>query len=295
MNAYTSSIDDISSRLTDNPCRGIVFGLDDKAQQVQLAWIMGRSKNSQNRIYVVDGTTLRTEPADPSKVEDPSLILYNAMRSYNTAHVVSNGNHTDTAINYFSKISSPERIRKGHFFKSLRDRRCEPDAPVFTPRIIGYQDSRVPEKVFMSILSPDYLTKVFWKHAEKSSGLKKDNFRKPGLKESEIMELYNTEIGRLAQLDHHKFLTKTRKYALKVNPGTGYCLTTYKPGHETLDAFEGNPFIVPLKGSIEDIMNTFWNALEPQWRVSLEGKLIDGGKVIMAEPINKNKKVVQVN
>ena len=80
-------------RFVDNPCRGVVTGMNGNGEPVQISWIMGRSSNSQNRVYVAEKEKglLRTEAADPSKVEDPSLIIYNAMRSINKAHIVSNG------------------------------------------------------------------------------------------------------------------------------------------------------------------------------------------------------------
>ena len=77
------------------PGRGIVLGRGDDGAWIQVYWIMGRSDNSRNRIFVCEDGVVRTEAADPSKVEDPSLIIYNAMRTSGRRFVVSNGVQTD--------------------------------------------------------------------------------------------------------------------------------------------------------------------------------------------------------
>src|SRR4051812_24731021 len=91
MQANTASL-----RANPYPGRGIVLGLStDDAYAVQVYWVMGRSDNSRNRVLVEDKEgVVRTEAFDPSRVQDPSLIIYNAMRSApmeSIAHVVSNG------------------------------------------------------------------------------------------------------------------------------------------------------------------------------------------------------------
>jgi len=112
------------------PGRGICIGLDDAGQNLyQVYWIMGRSANSRNRVFVPDGVELRTEPADPSKVDDPSLIIYNAMREIDGAYIVTNGDQTDTIYQALADGST--------FVQALETRRYEPDPPNFTPRISG--------------------------------------------------------------------------------------------------------------------------------------------------------------
>lgn len=110
------------------PGRGICVGLDETGTiALQVYWIMGRSPNSRNRIFVVDGPTLRTTPADPAKLVDPSLVIYNAMRELPGAYIVSNGDQTDTIF---------EMMNEGRTFaQALETREYEPDAPNFTPRI----------------------------------------------------------------------------------------------------------------------------------------------------------------
>lgn len=132
------------------PGRGIVAGLDETGQyMVQVYWIMGRSENSRNRVFKADDETGRlfTEAADPSKVKDPSLIIYNAMLEAPPFYVVSNGDQTDTVIG---------ELNRGPFFleSALCGREYEPDAPNFTQRItaVGKLDSRLGQRIMMSIL-----------------------------------------------------------------------------------------------------------------------------------------------
>jgi len=131
-----SSVEQLASAnmelLRDNPYpgRGIVMGLSKDGQRaVQVYWIMGRSLNSRNRILVQEGDVVKTRPFDESKVENPSLIIYTAMRMVNGIHIVSNGDQTDTVS---------QAIADGHTFQEgLEDRTYEPDDPNFTPRITG--------------------------------------------------------------------------------------------------------------------------------------------------------------
>jgi IMP cyclohydrolase len=115
------------------PGRGIVLGLTPSGENyVQIYWIMGRSENSRNRIFVLDQGEVRTEPFDPAKVEDPSLIIYSPVKSYQNFHVVSNGDQTETIL---------EALKKGHSFETALEKRTfEPDAPHYTPRIAGLID-----------------------------------------------------------------------------------------------------------------------------------------------------------
>ena len=115
------------------PGRGIVVGTsEDGKHAVQVYWIMGRSENSRNRLFSQDGSRVYTEPADPTKIADPSLIIYNAMRESQTRRhfVVSNGAQTDDVAEGFG-MGRP-------FLESLGLYKYEPDAPNFTPRITAY-------------------------------------------------------------------------------------------------------------------------------------------------------------
>lgn len=112
------------------PGRGIVIGLTPDARHcVQVYWIMGRSENSRNRVLSCEGDLVRTAPHDPSKLRDPSLIIYTCARQFGRCHIVSNGDQSDTVADVMQ--------RGGTFEEALFSRSAEPDAPNFTARITG--------------------------------------------------------------------------------------------------------------------------------------------------------------
>ena len=130
MNIY--QINDIAELIGGNSYvgRGIVIGKSaDGAKAVAAYFIMGRSANSRNRIFTERDGAVFTEPFDASKVEDPSLIIYAAIRSYENNLIVTNGDQTDTI--YDGLDSGIE------FDRALLSREFEPDAPNLTPRISG--------------------------------------------------------------------------------------------------------------------------------------------------------------
>jgi IMP cyclohydrolase len=112
------------------PGRGIVIGRSaDGSKAVTAYFIMGRSENSRNRIFVEDGEGIRTQAFDPSKLSDPSLIIYAPVRVLGKNTIVTNGDQTDTVYELMGKQMT--------FEQSLRTREFEPDAPNYTPRISG--------------------------------------------------------------------------------------------------------------------------------------------------------------
>lgn len=112
------------------PGRGIVIGKSpDGLKAVCAYFIMGRSTNSRNRIFVEDGAGIRTQAFDPSKLEDPSLIIYAPVRVFGNKTIVTNGDQTDTIYEGMDKQLT--------FEQSLRCREFEPDGPNYTPRISG--------------------------------------------------------------------------------------------------------------------------------------------------------------
>ena len=123
---------DIKKLLSENtyPGRGIIIGKSsDGKYAVSAYFIMGRSENSRNRVFVAEGEDVRTKAYDPSKLKDPSLIIYYPVRKYENKLIVTNGDQTDTVY---------ESLKEGGCFcKALRTREFEPDAPNFTPRISG--------------------------------------------------------------------------------------------------------------------------------------------------------------
>ena len=123
---------DIYNELKNNdyPGRGIIIGKSaDGKSAVTAYFIMGRSVNSRNRIYVEDGDGIRTEAFDPSKLEDPHLIIYAPVRVLGNKTIVTNGDQTDTIYDLMNQQMT--------FEQSLRTREFEDDAPNYTPRISG--------------------------------------------------------------------------------------------------------------------------------------------------------------
>lgn len=112
------------------PGRGIVIGRsEDGTKAVTAYFIMGRSSNSRNRVFVTEAEGIRTEAFDPSKMEDPSLIIYAPVRVLGEKTIVTNGDQTDTIY---------DGLKAGLTFEeSLRSREFEPDGPNYTPRISG--------------------------------------------------------------------------------------------------------------------------------------------------------------
>ena len=123
---------DLTALLRGNPYpgRGIVLGSSPDGEKSVVAYfIMGRSENSRNRVFVETPDGIRTQAFDPSKMTDPSLIIYAPVRVFGTSTIVTNGDQTDT-------------IREGlaagkTFAQALHTRTFEPDAPNYTPRISG--------------------------------------------------------------------------------------------------------------------------------------------------------------
>jgi hypothetical protein len=206
------------------PGRGLVIGLASGGDTwLQVYWIMGRSAHSQNRRFVSEGTTLRTEPVDPAQVRDPSLIIYDAMLELPGTYLVSNGDQTRTIYLYLSEGQLLDQ--------ALATREREPDAPNYTPRISGMLDSQNPlGPITLSIL--------------------KANAADP------------------AATDRYTYRPAPPP------PGLGYCLTTYVGDGDPLPAFAGDPLLVPCTGTAQDVVETYWTALDPDYRVALAVKEI---------------------
>ncbi|MBQ4563749.1 MAG: IMP cyclohydrolase [Lachnospiraceae bacterium] len=133
MNIY--AVNQLSDLLSNNtyPGRGIVIGKTEDGTKAAVAYfIMGRSENSRNRIFVEEGENMKTEAFDPSKMKDPSLIIYYPIRKLDNHLIVTNGDQTDTIYNGLQEGKS--------FSVSLTSREFEPDGPKWTPRISGMLD-----------------------------------------------------------------------------------------------------------------------------------------------------------
>jgi IMP cyclohydrolase len=211
------------------PGRGLVIGRSSAANAwLQIYWIMGRSAHSQNRRFVVAAEgSMRTEPVDESLVEDPSLIIYEAMHEFPGIYLVSNGDQTQTLIDTLQA--------GGTFDEALATREREPDAPNYTPRISGMLCLASP-------LGPIAL-----------------NILKANLANPEL----------------------TDRYTYRPAPppsGLGYCLTTYVGDGRPLPSFTGEPLPLPCVGTKEEVLETYWGALDANNRVALAVKeiLADG-------------------
>lgn len=147
MNLSLAAERDFQNHLVENayPGRGLVIGrLDDERFRI-VYWIMGRSEHSRNRRFEAEGGELRTVPVDESLVEDPSLIIYEAMLELPGIQLVSNGDQTRTLRDALEA--------GGSFGQALETREREPDAPNYTPRISGMIDFRGERpRVLLSLL-----------------------------------------------------------------------------------------------------------------------------------------------
>lgn len=159
---------DIHEDLRSNtyPGRGIVLGKSaDGRCAVTAYFIMGRSVNSRNRVFVEEGDNMRTQAFDPAKLSDPSLVIYFPVRMYDGGMIVTNGDQTDTI---YKKIAEhPDCVAPGYFVRALLTRTFEPDPPLFTPRISGIVDFKDGGNYWLSILKstdgdPDFAQRQFF-------------------------------------------------------------------------------------------------------------------------------------
>ena len=228
--------------LGNNPYsgRGIVIGRNEDGNPTQVYWIMGRSENSRNRVFCTDVNRVYTEPADLSKVGDPRLIIYNAMRSWQGRHVVTNGSQTDSIHSWMVT-----GIARDAFTNVLSISSYEPDEPNFTPRINGICEETLGKWRFCLAL------------------LRKSDF-------NACCDRFFFEYGDLAA-------------------GLGRCITTYSGNGNPLPSFTGEPYIVPLDGSPQRILDTYWDRLNEANRVSLVVKSINKNEPCLSNVLIRNK------
>ena len=149
------------------PGRGLLLGLTpDSRHAVAAYFIMGRSANSRNRVFVADGEGLRIQAHDPALLSDPSLVIYWPLRKLSRALLLSNGDQTDTLHRLMSQ--------GGSFEQALRQRTFEPDAPNYTPRISGLADFSQGYGYRLSILKRDGqggCQRFFYEYGEPEPGV----------------------------------------------------------------------------------------------------------------------------
>lgn len=272
----------MEERLVDNPCRGIILGMNKDQDRVAVTWISERRENSRNMRLVVKDKMVRTEPGDPNLDMDPVPGMYTAMAETSGGVIISNGSQTERL---YRAMQAHTGSGPGGFFGELSTLYCEHDAPIFTPRISAYVPF-IPNQVFFSILKADAAEKEKWLSHLEMSGLNRENFREEGRTEADITRLFNQEVSKQAGINAYEFPTKRLTFDLALTPGYGFCITTYKPGSSTLDSFEGEPFIVPIRGTVENVMEKVWQALDSDFRVAIAGKCIKEDKAYTPKPIN---------
>ena len=154
--------------ITENiyPGRGIVLGRNHAESWIVVYWIMGRSSNSRNRIFTHENGILRIEAADPSLLEDPSLIIYNVMRDVDDTIVVTNGSHTDTICDGLTQGKS--------FYTSLHSEKHEPDEPNYTTRISGIieqsESSMALSRISKSDFSAEHSAHHYYRYTDIPAG-----------------------------------------------------------------------------------------------------------------------------
>ena len=211
-------------RANPYPGRGICVGLDENGAHIlQVYWIMGRSVNSRNRVFVAEGGSLRTAAADPSQLKDPTNVIYNAMRELKQVYVVTNGNHTDTI---YDAIAAG-----GTFVEALNTRTYEPDAPNSTARISCVCDLRSGQAV------------------------------------TELSVVKKSACSDAPERQFFQYEALPR--------GAGYTITTYTGDGDPLPRFEGEPYLLPLVGGPQKVLETIWGALNAENRVSIALKSIE--------------------
>ena len=198
------------------PGRGIVIGRSaDGKHAVTAYFIMGRSENSRNRVFVEDGEGIRTQAFDPSKLSDPSLIIYAPVRVLGNKTIVTNGDQTDTIRDFLEKGKTME--------EGLRTRKFEHDGPNWTPRISG-------------LLSPDGSYKMSILKSSDAEG------------------------------------TGCNRYTFDFDPiaGLGHFLHTYVcDGNPVIPTFQGEPERVEIPQDMDAFVNTLWNNLNEDNKISL--------------------------
>lgn len=233
------------------PGRGIVVGNTcDGAKAVIAYFIMGRSANSRNRVFAERDGAVYTEPFDPSKVEDPSLIIYAAVRSFENCLIVTNGDQTDTVYEGFMQ-------GKG-FHEALRSRCFEPDAPNLTPRISAVvrfgEGPRSGDACGSGAGAFDYSMSIL-KSADREG----------------------TACNRFG-------------YDYVPLPGVGHFIHTYERDGDPLPTFQGEPRRVAVPDDIDEFTEEIWGALDAENKISLYVRYTDiaSGKT-ETRLINKNE------
>ena len=217
-----SGINSIETLLSNNsyPGRGIMIGQSADGKNAMIAYfIMGRSANSRNRIFERYEGGMRTKAFDESKLEDPSLIIYNPFLERKNIDIVTNGDQTDTVYNF---------LEKGETFEdALRTREFEPDHPNYTPRISGINYYSFAQNTF----------------SYKLSILKSSNGN------PEVCNRYFYEYAPMK--------------------GIGHFIHTYECDGNPIPSFYGEPEMIVMPNTAEELADVVWSNLNEDNKVSL--------------------------
>ena len=233
----TNSIQDLLSS-NSYPGRGIIIGKSADGKNAMIAYfIMGRSENSRNRIFERFEGGMRTKAFDESKLQDPSLIIYNPFLERENIDIITNGDQTDTIYNALEAGKS--------FEDALMTREFEPDAPNYTPRISGI---------------------VYYGE---------DNF--------------NYSLSILKSADGDPSVCNRYFYRYAPRNGIGHFIHTYECDGNPIPSFYGEPEVVKLPNTAEELAELVWNNLNNDNKVSLFVRTISLENSEVSEIIiNKN-------
>ena len=211
---------EIKNLLSTNsyPGRGIIIGKSADGNNAMIAYfIMGRSANSRNRIFERFDGGMRTKAFDESKLEDPSLIIYNPFLERENIDIVTNGDQTDTIYNALEAGKS--------FEDALMTREFEPDAPNYTPRISGI---------------------VYYENKD-----------------------FNYSLSILKSADGDPSVCNRYFYRYATRAGIGHFIHTYECDGNPIPSFYGEPEVVSLPNTAEELANVIWSSLNKDNKVSL--------------------------
>ena len=230
-------INSIESLLSSNsyPGRGIIIGQSADGKNAMIAYfIMGRSENSRNRIFERFDGGMRTKAFDESKLVDPSLIIYNPFLERKNIDIITNGDQTDTIMNYINDHADDQC----DFEKALYTREFEPDHPNYTPRISGINYYCFPRNVFTYKLS----------------------ILKSADGDPEVCNRYF--------------------YNYQPRAGIGHFIHTYECDGKPIPSFYGEPEVVTLPNTADELADIVWNSLNADNKVSLFVRVVplDGSK-----------------
>ncbi len=253
-------INDLSSLLRSNayPGRGIVIGQsEDGANAIIIYFIMGRSANSRNRVFSESPgrDRLTIYPADETKVQDPSLIIYSPFRLYedggssleNQKQIITNGDQTDTIFQFLKEGRS--------FEEALESRQFEPDAPNWTPRISGILD-----------------------FSSGGSGFDRPDSQKTEVSAGQAGFLVGSAGYKLSILkaqDAEGQCCARYTFSYRMQPGLGHFLHTYQCDGNPIPSFSGEPERVRLGNDMDGLVSEIWDSLHPDNKISLYVRFTD--------------------